>query len=41
MREEETCFWNDVMPGYLFWTCPKGDFWGDFFFGKEVLLIKI
>jgi hypothetical protein len=34
MRDTETCFWNNVMPGYLFWTCPEGDFWGDFM-GKE------
>ncbi|OXA64962.1 Chitin synthase 1 [Folsomia candida] len=35
MREEEVCFWDNVMPGYLFWTCPKGDFWQDFFFGDQ------
>lgn len=41
MREEEVCFWDNVMPGYLFWTCPKGDFWQDFFFGDQVRSVSI
>jgi len=36
MRDTETCFWDDVMPGYLFWTCPEGDFWSDFIGSKDV-----
>ena len=23
-RTENECFWESVLPGYLFWTCPKG-----------------
>jgi chitin synthase len=35
LRSESPCFWESVLPQYLFWTCPKGEFISDFI-GKEV-----
>ena len=37
LRSESPCFWESVLPQYLFWTCPKGEFISDFI-GKEVSL---
>ncbi|CAG7824713.1 unnamed protein product [Allacma fusca] len=30
LRSENVCFAKNMFPGYLFWTCPKGDFAKDF-----------
>ncbi|CAL8111798.1 unnamed protein product [Orchesella dallaii] len=31
LRNDDVCFWDSVLPGYLWWTCPEGEFWNDFF----------
>lgn len=31
VRNNNVCFWRSVFPGYLWWTCPEGDFWADYF----------
>ncbi|ODN00837.1 Chitin synthase 1 [Orchesella cincta] len=31
IRNDDVCFWDSVFPGYLWWTCPEGEFWKDFF----------
>jgi len=35
LRSESPCFWESVLPQYLFWSCPKGEFISDFI-GREV-----
>nr|USH46112.1 chitin synthase chs-2 [Androctonus crassicauda] len=30
VRMEDYCFFDDLLPKYLFWTCPQGDFFQDF-----------
>lgn len=31
IRNNDVCFWDSVFPGYLWWSCPSGDFFGDYF----------
>ncbi|XP_035215199.1 chitin synthase chs-2-like isoform X2 [Stegodyphus dumicola] len=30
VRTEDMCFFEDILPKYLFWTCPQGNFFQDF-----------
>ncbi|XP_076350949.1 chitin synthase chs-2-like [Tachypleus tridentatus] len=30
IRSENECLYEDILPKYLFWTCPNGDFFQDF-----------
>ncbi|KAF8790062.1 Chitin synthase chs-2 like protein [Argiope bruennichi] len=30
VRTEDVCFFEDIIPKYLFWTCPQGNFFQDF-----------
>lgn len=30
IRTEEECFFEEMFPKYLFWTCPQGNFFQDF-----------
>ncbi|GFY60020.1 chitin synthase chs-2 [Trichonephila inaurata madagascariensis] len=30
VRTENVCFFEDIIPKYLFWTCPQGNFFQDF-----------
>ncbi|XP_022241118.1 uncharacterized protein LOC106458718 [Limulus polyphemus] len=30
IRTENECFYENILPKYLFWTCPEGEFFQDF-----------
>ena len=30
LRNEDSCYFRDTLPDYLYWECPGGDFLGDF-----------
>lgn len=38
VRNNDTCFWDSLFPGYLWWSCPVGDFWSDYFLSQHTWL---
>ncbi len=37
LRSDDVCFWDSIFPGYLWWSCPSGDF-KDYFGTKHTWL---
>ncbi|XP_022255271.1 uncharacterized protein LOC106470918 [Limulus polyphemus] len=35
IRAEDVCFFEKTFPKYLFWTCPRSDFFADFVFQEH------
>ena len=35
LRNEDSCFFRDNIPDYLYWECPSGDFLNDFIYNQH------
>ena len=35
LRNEDSCFFRDNIPDYLYWECPNGDFLNDFIYNQH------
>ena len=34
LRRDDSCAFDGILPSYVFWECPVGDFWTDFVWEK-------